>query len=485
MANPITWQNVQSRDNNGAAALLEGARRSINDGMSAFKGEIDNAEAIIGQNYATQGKNNTQSYLDALSQYRTVGDLEGGRGQLDTLAASLGPNIDKNVLRTGFDERLGALRTDAAQDYAYKQTELDQQANPLLEQIRSLMVTDPGAAQALTNENKAFLAETGDFAALTAENANQTEVLKRQSNASTDRLTQLNDQQIARDRAAESHNNSRVLNQFDEMDRVGKYVVGEQNKYMDEVLGKAIANNPESGAQLGQEMHDAAIAAGMSETIAGDYGRRAREAFTARFEIDNEQNALVDAAKRAADITYQGRTAVLNRTMAKAQRDYPVDEVYTYNPNNALQQENAVVLATKNNWDADNTPNRITKVKNAFLKEYPAILTNESTEAFNLIGTFLTRAVGNYGSYDGLNLFGLGNEMDDDRLLALVKDEYTAYLKNTSNKDKLDVAQRVFDTDSAQAMLDAQSGPADMLTDFAAKNRERAIGISRTPPPSN
>lgn len=137
---PITWKNVNGNTGHrDAAAILDGAGRSLNKGLDSLGGILNEAQTIQEDNYQNERSNNTQAYLDKLASFGDVGELQAAQsdGSLDTFLAGLGNNIDKNQVRGAADTRLNALRSAESTTREYELSKLRADNAPLLEQIEA------------------------------------------------------------------------------------------------------------------------------------------------------------------------------------------------------------------------------------------------------------------------------------------------------------------------------------------------------------
>lgn len=158
MSGPITWRNVQGRADTAAAQLLAGAGRSINTAVDQFGSALDAREEQLTTVAEQERDNNTDAFLNRLRTYDNVDDLQAARGDIDTFAQTLGDNVDQDVLRTGFDERLASLRGAETSERSFEQDRARAEANPLAEQYRALKLADDdeGAAKLLEDNADLF-----------------------------------------------------------------------------------------------------------------------------------------------------------------------------------------------------------------------------------------------------------------------------------------------------------------------------------------
>lgn len=425
MANPITWRNVESRSDSGAAALLEGARQSINAGTDAFRKELTGLESTIDANYANDGKNNARTYLDKLASFRTVGDLEAGRGELDALAQSLGPNIDPAVTRDGFDNRLGALRTDETAAYNYEQTNLDREVEPLLEEIKSLAVTDPAGARAMADANMPQLTAAG---------------------VGGDLLQKIYD----RDRTLESDARADVLSGFAEDKAVREYTATKQAEFLDQQMTSLLDGGVDSAVMAGQQAFRLAADNGIPVSIATAAAQKARDTFKVRNGFDDEQVEGLRQISESGQNQLLKENETIDRVYQDAVDKYDVDDAYTFRE--GLQSlPSAESVATTNGWDPSNAADRINEARIEFIAENPSLTDrdNPDTHALNMVSTLMNYAVTKLGKV-GDNTFSF-NDLPKDKVKKLLQEQYDAYRANQTKVGKLREHAKIRDEDKAKA----------------------------------
>jgi hypothetical protein len=121
MAGPITWRNIQGDTTGGVASLMEVARRSFNDGIGNFQGVLDTHNKTRDANWEVQKQNNTDQFLDRLTQFRTPEELAAAQqaGQLDALKAQFGGQIDRDAVRGAESKQADVLMQRIAAQNQY------------------------------------------------------------------------------------------------------------------------------------------------------------------------------------------------------------------------------------------------------------------------------------------------------------------------------------------------------------------------------
>lgn len=140
---PITWRNVQSNASQGAVAadLLQSADQSLNRGFDAFRGILDDREALAGENQATLVDNNTQAFRNELAKYRSPEELAQAQadGVFDNLRQQFGRNVDQDLIRDGENERLNTLRERQNATNTFEDQKRDRSDRPIVESVEQLI----------------------------------------------------------------------------------------------------------------------------------------------------------------------------------------------------------------------------------------------------------------------------------------------------------------------------------------------------------
>lgn len=111
--NPITWRNIGATVSPGAGAQgARAAQSGVMAGVGALERALSQYQEDRQNSWDTLRENNTQDFLDQLSQYRSAEDFQAAqeRGALQQLYQGYGNAIDRDTARTALDSRLGALQ---------------------------------------------------------------------------------------------------------------------------------------------------------------------------------------------------------------------------------------------------------------------------------------------------------------------------------------------------------------------------------------
>jgi hypothetical protein len=105
-----TWQTVRpSMPTADPSRYMDAAQNSMNSAFSGLSNALKAAEETSQANWNTIKNNNTQDYLDALHSKKTVKDLLDSQYALEQQRTGYGAQIDREVARGAFDNRLSSL----------------------------------------------------------------------------------------------------------------------------------------------------------------------------------------------------------------------------------------------------------------------------------------------------------------------------------------------------------------------------------------
>lgn len=171
----ITWRNVDAPSFQGASAILTGAQQSIDSGFNKFNELIKQRETMDTANWENAKQNNTQAFLDQLSQYRTPEELKAAQesGVLNRLREASGAQIDRAGIRGAEDARYGALQQRALTNIDYGNKTLEQELRPQIQIATSLAATDKAKYDEYMANNPRLQEFMGGKLAATAVTADQ------------------------------------------------------------------------------------------------------------------------------------------------------------------------------------------------------------------------------------------------------------------------------------------------------------------------
>lgn len=168
MAQPITWRNVNGNGAEAASRIMDTARTGITTGLAGLGNILDQNKQIRDANFRQVGENDTNSVMDALSQYQTVGDFEAAQanGAIDALRAQFS-NADSAAVRTAVDARPATLMARANEAATFDKGNAVRTAEPLKQEYLRMKLSndDAGADAFLLANQPAFDAAgfTGDL----------------------------------------------------------------------------------------------------------------------------------------------------------------------------------------------------------------------------------------------------------------------------------------------------------------------------------
>ena len=162
----IKWSNIESRGVGDVALLMSGARKSTIAAQEQLTGAFDELHANRGEKLANERAANTDYFNDRLAELTTVGDLEANESNINALRDQFdGRNIDQDLIRDGFQDRLTDLRTQDNAERDYNLGVAKAEAQPLADMYKRLVLSGtPEAkkqADQILNDNGELFAEAG------------------------------------------------------------------------------------------------------------------------------------------------------------------------------------------------------------------------------------------------------------------------------------------------------------------------------------
>jgi len=119
MANPITWQNVDT--GTGAATAAYGAGRLMDSATTGITGGMDQIKGVYDQYQKDRKVDNTAAYEAEIAKYTTPEALKAAQdsGVLANLGKQFGLQMNQDVLKNGVRNAQTSLRGDVTADNAY------------------------------------------------------------------------------------------------------------------------------------------------------------------------------------------------------------------------------------------------------------------------------------------------------------------------------------------------------------------------------
>ena len=140
---PITWKNVEGRGAGDAALLMAGAAKSVQAAGESFTSALDANKTRVEAISATEREANTDQFKDALAASTTIGQLESNQANINALRQQFdGGNIDQDLLRDGYNDRLKELRTEETDANAYQMSVDKKAANPIIQQFKAAVIAN-------------------------------------------------------------------------------------------------------------------------------------------------------------------------------------------------------------------------------------------------------------------------------------------------------------------------------------------------------
>jgi len=119
MANPITWQNVDT--GTGVASTAFAAGRLMDSATTGITGGMDQIKGVYDQYQKDRKVDNTAAYEAEIAKYTTPEALQAARdsGVLANLGKQFGLQMNQDVLKNGVRNAQTSLRGDVTADNAY------------------------------------------------------------------------------------------------------------------------------------------------------------------------------------------------------------------------------------------------------------------------------------------------------------------------------------------------------------------------------
>lgn len=163
----ITWRNIEGGNQMVSMVGMRDAQRSMTDGFQGLQDVLKQYQGQEKANWDAGKEQNTQAFLDRLSQVRTPEEMAAvqASGELDRLKAGFGAQIDRSAVRNALDTRGDFLRQQATNKMVYDNQAQDNADAPIRDQFlaeaRQIDVSDPSKVEAQLNMLEARLAESG------------------------------------------------------------------------------------------------------------------------------------------------------------------------------------------------------------------------------------------------------------------------------------------------------------------------------------
>lgn len=122
MANPITWQSLQSNPAAGVGGLIQGAERSFNGAFDTLNSQLKEYQETDADNWKLGKEQNSNALMDKLASYATPEELAAAQasGEIQALKAQFGAQYDAGAVREmegGLQQKL-IERISAQNQYA-------------------------------------------------------------------------------------------------------------------------------------------------------------------------------------------------------------------------------------------------------------------------------------------------------------------------------------------------------------------------------
>lgn len=155
MANPITWQNIQTPSQGNPAQFMQLAQTGIDGAFDKLQGVLKQRETTDQANWNQIGVNNAEAFKSALYGMTTPDQMAAAQksGQFNEMLAGYGANVkDPGALRALMEGRMGVLQKQTTENNLFTDATLDRQQQPERERLTiQALQNAPGAAEAIAN----------------------------------------------------------------------------------------------------------------------------------------------------------------------------------------------------------------------------------------------------------------------------------------------------------------------------------------------
>jgi hypothetical protein len=318
MSQPITWRNVENRDNRGAARLMDSAGQNLNAGIESLRGALTNQQNIQEGNRDNRRTYNDDQFKNALSAFSSPDELAAAEasGQLESLRSF--SNMDQSLVRDGVDDRRNELQTEQTNQYEYDQSVYDQQAAPLKQTYQGMVNRGEfDEANAFLKENENALTDSGDFGDLTR-------LGREQERAESERV--FTDQKRVKALKFETDN--------DAMMTYANMAVNAPTELEGRAMVEAMANN-----------------SGLGATAIADGIQRFSDMYAQRNNMTPEMKADLDRATDTERRTREQKDRDSQTTYQQEIEVLPVSEKFAWADDKMPDIGDVVKLAEENGWD--------------------------------------------------------------------------------------------------------------------------------------
>jgi hypothetical protein len=318
MSQPITWRNVENRDNRGAARLMDSAGQNLNAGIESLRGALTNQQNIQEGNRDNRRTYNDDQFKNALSAFSSPDELAAAEasGQLESLRSF--SNMDQSLVRDGVDDRRNELQTEQTNQYEYDQSVYDQQAAPLKQTYQGMVNRGEfDEANAFLKENENALTDSGDFGDLTR-------LGREQERAESERV--FTDQKRVKALKFETDN--------DAMMTYANMAVNAPTELEGRAMVEAMANN-----------------SGLGATAIADGIQRFSDMYAQRNNMTPEMNAELASVSATEKLTREAEDRRTEATHQKEIEVLPVNEKFAWTDEARPSFSDAVATAQAGGWD--------------------------------------------------------------------------------------------------------------------------------------
>lgn len=496
MAQPITWRNVESRNNDNVARLMDSAGQNMNAGIDSLRGALTDQQNIQTDNRANQRTYNDDQFKKALSGFNSPEELAAAEasGQFDAFTSV--PNMDQDLALNGVDNRRSALQTETTDQYNYDMGVLNQKADPIAEQLSGYINSDndDDFNKAIADPtNVSILTETGQLAQLKSDfrKRNQEQVTEGRAeeaylNSQTDRTQMLEDNELERTQAVTDRMRKLINDTEDranaETARTEGLAKVASSESAQTALFEAIgANNSLSAIKI--DLADRLSGSDIFASHKNSVMRDAEDQFQTVYGLSSDDMLDLKNKEKEVQTTLETQRAAAKSGWEQIQANNVIRPEYANLGSGEETVESIVEKGRAQKWQTGGMSEAIYSVREEIISELKI-----GTEEMSGLDGALSMAVGALGEpAQGWWAWATlqNNDIGDTELKANTKTLFTEFMKEQTKKQNLITGESDYNTEVGLAGETANTNYSDFFNTTRANARNLATMSQQPTSPSN
>lgn len=163
MGQPITWRNVDAPQFGDGNRMLLASQNGITSGFNQIGEILKAGQATADANWKVQRDNNTQAFLNTMSQFRNAEEFANAQksGVFDQLRQQYGGQVDQAAIRAAEDGRLAILQERDLKAGQYSDQMKEREARPIVERLTAMALSNDKDLQRSAKEALGVYASSG------------------------------------------------------------------------------------------------------------------------------------------------------------------------------------------------------------------------------------------------------------------------------------------------------------------------------------